>query len=467
MSASRPWRSAPTPRAGPRPPTSSATSATSRPSYLAAHPNDGYTQGSQVGVSGIEAQYEPYLRGIAGRQALSVDASGTVVGTLSTTAPQIGDTVVLNIDTGLQQAVQNDLRAADPGRPQDARRGRRWTAPGRSQRGGHRDEPAERPGPGAGLVSHLRPQRVGRRHLDGQLRRAAGESGPRTTTPSRASTPPGRPSSSSRPPRRSRTGCGRPTQYYDDTGSFKIPGCPAPGVNNDTGCILHDDPGDSGGAYDISGALTVSSDSFFYNLGDLFWQDRAQLRRHADPERGHRLRRGDDHRDRPPRRGAGARRQLPDPGQAARRGAQGVPLHRLVVHGRQHRDGLRAGRDRADAHRAGGGLRDLRQRGHALRAPGRLRGRRPRDGQGRQEARAAGDRARGDLAGHLRGHAPGLRGRRLQPARHGLRGLPGLPGLVEPGGQDGHRVQPGRARSPTAGSWPSAPIPTRSTSCWP
>ncbi len=48
---------------------------------------------------------------MAGRQALSVDASGNVVGTLSSTAPQIGDTVVLNIDTGLQQAVQNDLQA--------------------------------------------------------------------------------------------------------------------------------------------------------------------------------------------------------------------------------------------------------------------------------------------------------------------------------------------------------------------
>ena len=39
-----------------------------------------------------------------------MDASGNVVGTLSTTAPQIGDTVVLNIDTGLQQEVQNDLQ---------------------------------------------------------------------------------------------------------------------------------------------------------------------------------------------------------------------------------------------------------------------------------------------------------------------------------------------------------------------
>ena len=69
-------------------------------SFLAANPNQGYTQGSQIGVSGIEAQYESYLKGVTGRQALSVNASGNVVGTLSSTAPQIGDTVVLNIDTG-------------------------------------------------------------------------------------------------------------------------------------------------------------------------------------------------------------------------------------------------------------------------------------------------------------------------------------------------------------------------------
>ena len=32
------------------------------------------------------------------------------------------------------------------------------------------------------------------------------------------------------------------------------------------GCTLNDDPGDSGGVYSVTGALTVSSDSFFYNL---------------------------------------------------------------------------------------------------------------------------------------------------------------------------------------------------------
>ena len=124
------------------------------PSYLAAHPNDGYTQGSQVGVSGIEAQYEPYLRGVAGRQALSVDASGTVVGTLNTTAPQIGDSVVLNIDTGLQEEVQNDLQQQimTDRHTVDTVDGRIAARP---ERRGHRDEPAERPGPRARLLPEL------------------------------------------------------------------------------------------------------------------------------------------------------------------------------------------------------------------------------------------------------------------------------------------------------------------------
>ena len=144
------------------------------PAYLAAHPGQGYTQGSQVGVSGIEAQYEPYLRGVDGRQALSVDASGTVVGTLSTTAPQIGDTAVLNIDTGSAAGGAERPPAADPGRSaHDRRRGR--AGPAGPQRRGHRDEPPERAGARNGLLPQLRPQRVGGRDLVGQLHRPAGE----------------------------------------------------------------------------------------------------------------------------------------------------------------------------------------------------------------------------------------------------------------------------------------------------
>ena len=73
---------------------------------MKAHPNQGYTQSTQVGKAGIEYQYEPYLRGVPGKQQLEVDASGDVVGTLKQTAATQGDTVVLNITAGLQAEAQ-------------------------------------------------------------------------------------------------------------------------------------------------------------------------------------------------------------------------------------------------------------------------------------------------------------------------------------------------------------------------
>jgi penicillin-binding protein 2 len=241
-------------------------------SYLAAHPDDGYTQGSQIGVSGIEAQYESYLRGVAGRQALSVDASGTVVGTLSTTAPQIGDTVVLNVDTGLQQDVENALQQQilTDRHTLDAVDGRIPPAPN-------------------GAVIVMNPQNgqvlalasyptydlnewVG--GISSASFAALQASGAENDNAIDGLNTPGSTFKLVTATAALQDGLWPVGQYYDDTGTFKIAGCPAPGVNNDTGCVLHDDPGDSGGSYDLSGALTVSSDSFFYNLGQMFWTDR-------------------------------------------------------------------------------------------------------------------------------------------------------------------------------------------------
>ncbi len=242
--------------------------------YLAAHPDAGYTQGSQIGVSGIEAQYEPYLRGVDGRQALSVDASGTVVGTLSTTAPQIGDTVVLNIDTGLQQAVQNDLQQqilAD-----------RQTL-----------DTIDKKYPPAinGAVVVMNPQ-------NGQVLAMASSpsydlnqwvggistanfnalqaSGAENNYAIEGQYTPGSTFKLVTATAALQDGLWPVDKYYDDTGSYKIPGCPAAGVVSTQGCVLNDNPGDGTGEYNISGALTVSSDSFFYNLGDMFWTDRGQ-----------------------------------------------------------------------------------------------------------------------------------------------------------------------------------------------
>jgi penicillin-binding protein 2 len=74
------------------------------------NPNGGYSQASQYGQNGLENEYEQFLRGTPGRDALSVNAQDQVVGTLSKTNPVQGDTVVTNIDLGLQEYVQNVLQ---------------------------------------------------------------------------------------------------------------------------------------------------------------------------------------------------------------------------------------------------------------------------------------------------------------------------------------------------------------------
>jgi penicillin-binding protein 2 len=62
-----------------------------------------------------------------------------------------------------------------------------------------------------------------------------------------------------------------PGYYYDDTGTFTTPNCQYGSVS----CIFHNSEGDGGfGEINVSTALTVSSDDFFYNLGAMFWDDR-------------------------------------------------------------------------------------------------------------------------------------------------------------------------------------------------
>ncbi len=66
------------------------------------------------------------------------------------------------------------------------------------------------------------------------------------------------------------TGLITPGYTFDDTGAYTIPGCATGG----SGCTTyHDNEGEVGGTINVSQALTVSSDIFFYNLGVQFWND--------------------------------------------------------------------------------------------------------------------------------------------------------------------------------------------------
>ena len=73
--------------------------------------DQGYLGNETVGRAGIESQYEEYLRGIAGRQQVEVDARGDIVGrgVISQTAPRPGQTLRLSIDLSVQKALERAL----------------------------------------------------------------------------------------------------------------------------------------------------------------------------------------------------------------------------------------------------------------------------------------------------------------------------------------------------------------------
>ena len=177
---------------------------------LKAHPDQGYTESSQIGKTGVEAQYEQYLRGQPGKQYLEVNAQGTVVGTLRTVRATQGDTVVLNLTLGLQRYAQQALTA-------DMAADRQRTTSGRIPKATD----------GAVVVLTPRPGRCWRwpRHPPTASQHGSAASPPSTTrsspppatprpptparsttTPSRVSTPPAPPSSWPPPPPPCRTG---------------------------------------------------------------------------------------------------------------------------------------------------------------------------------------------------------------------------------------------------------------------
>ena len=198
-------------------------------SYLAAHPNDGYTQGSQIGVSGIEAQYEPYLKGVAGRQALSVERQRQRRGHLELHGT--ADRRHRRAQHRHRAAAGGPERPAgpDPGRPQDAGPGRRRQASAGDQRGGHRHEPPERPGaaPWPPIPTYDLNEWVG--GISPANFAALQQSGAENNNAIEGQYTPGSTFKLITATAALQDGLIAPTTPYVDTGTFKIQGCPASG----------------------------------------------------------------------------------------------------------------------------------------------------------------------------------------------------------------------------------------------
>ncbi len=243
---------------------------------LASRQSEGYQAGDPFGQSGLEYQYEPYLRGTPGQQQLEVDPEGQVVGTLKTTAAVPGDNLVTNIDTNLQQVADNALATqitnlrsnpANYDRTCNDNSGCQPPAvngavvvmdPQTGAVYAMSSYPTYNPSVWVGGISTAAYQDLESTGAQNNYA-IAGQYTPGSTFKLNTATA------------ALNVGLWSPSELYDDTGTFTVPGC----QYGSTSCKLQNAPGDGAlGEIDISKALTVSDDDFFYNLGALFYDDR-------------------------------------------------------------------------------------------------------------------------------------------------------------------------------------------------
>ncbi len=237
---------------------------------IAANPGYGYQTNSVIGKTGVESFYEKFLRGRDGTSTAQVNAAGTIVGTVKTLAPRIGDTLVLNIDAGLQRALDRALA-------QDIFRVRRNVDPvsGVHPKALNGSAIVMDPNTGAVLAMSSYPSYnlnsftngLSQKTFDGLL-----SSGAFTNYPLQGLFTPGSTFKMITATAMMQTGILSPNALINDSGKFTVPGC----TGATHGCVFHDDQGRALGVVNLPSAITQSSDYYFYNLGYLFWSHQRQ-----------------------------------------------------------------------------------------------------------------------------------------------------------------------------------------------
>jgi penicillin-binding protein 2 len=232
--------------------------------------SQGYRTDSSIGKTGIESYYEQYLRGRDGSQTLEVNAQGQILGATHTTQPKIGSSVVLNIDTGLQKALDGYLSAnilkvrssIDPttGKLPPALNGAAIVL---------------NPNNGQVLAMSSYPSFDLNSFITGLSNSQYKDLisvGAFNNYAIQGVYTPGSTFKMITATAMMQTGIFSPNTYVNDTGAFTVPGC----LQGAHGCVFHDDVKTGAGQINLVGALTASSDYYFYNLGYLFWSQQTK-----------------------------------------------------------------------------------------------------------------------------------------------------------------------------------------------
>jgi penicillin-binding protein 2 len=227
----------------------------------------GYQPGDEVGKSGVEAKYNTYLFGVPGTARLRVDSLGRPRSAQTlTTQPQPGQTVRLTIDTGLQIAAQNALQYGI----QLAHNNHQWAADGgaivaMSPKDGSILALASAPSYNPSVLSG----RVTTKALDAQglgtPQSALDKNYPALNRALDVRYPPGSTFKPLTAIAALEEHLIKPHAFYPCTGTYKAP-------EDASHRIWHNwDPFVDQGM-DLPTALAESCDTYFYRVGNTFWQ---------------------------------------------------------------------------------------------------------------------------------------------------------------------------------------------------
>jgi penicillin-binding protein 2 len=204
-----------------------------RPQYKALRPGD------IIGQAGVEYTYDKFLRGTAGAQRIQVDALGRPRGTLGNRAAEAGDNLRLTLDSGIQETGEAALQAKGlPG--------------GFVAMNVHTGAIL-----GMGSYPTYDPSFYTQPHTKAQYDAFGNRPGdPLVDRADQGGYPTGSAFKPITATAALEDGLITPSTIFDDTGSLDI-----------GGLVVHNAGGAANGPIDMSTALQVSSDVYFFDLG--------------------------------------------------------------------------------------------------------------------------------------------------------------------------------------------------------
>jgi penicillin-binding protein 2 len=227
-----------------------------------------YTLNDEIGKSGVEQTYEPWLRGTPGLRRIEVDAQGDPVRVISERAPRAGDDLVLSLDVDVQALAEQKVRQGLA----DARE--RPNRDGTVNRGVTGSAVVLDPNNGQVVAMASYPSYDPNAFVDGiDAAEWAYLNDPVNHYPLnnwaiQGQWAPGSTYKLFVGYSALMAGVMAPDTIFSDRGGYQIPGC--------TGakCYRTNAGGAAYGNVDIARSLTVSSDAYYYNVGAQFWLQR-------------------------------------------------------------------------------------------------------------------------------------------------------------------------------------------------